>query len=130
MRSFVVWPIGRARLHGALATALEIRLPPGASSLIATLRALLRAAGDTASAASVAVRSGFAFDLIVSREIDLSGPTAFPWDHELRAALSRLGYDADIYYAEPSDPRVALLRERAIRSATRAIDERRPVLAW
>jgi GNAT superfamily N-acetyltransferase len=109
---------------------LSIELPPGASSLLQAIRALVRAQGDERDAATLDVLSSFAFQLVVSAEIDLSGPVGFPWDHELRAALSRLGYDTEIHYAEPSDPRFGLMQRRAVDAARTAIDRGQPAMAF
>ena len=83
-------------------------------SFVAALRGVLAELGDERAAGEVFGLTGFAFRLVVSPRIDLSGWAAFPWAQELPAAVGRLGWRAEVAFADEGHPLRSVLHARAL----------------
>jgi ribosomal protein S18 acetylase RimI-like enzyme len=101
-----------------------LQVAPDFHSFVAALRGALAERGEEPPVADVFGLTGFAFRLVVSPRVDLSGWAAFPWAQELPAAVGRLGWRAELVHADEGHPLRGVLHARALELC------RQSAIAW
>jgi GNAT superfamily N-acetyltransferase len=100
------------------------KVAPDFHSFVAALRGALTSRADEPAASDVFGLTGFAFRLVVSERVDLSGWAAFPWAEELPAAVARLGWTSEVVHASEGNPLRSVLHARALELC------KQPAIVW
>jgi len=106
---------------------MEVSFQPAWLSWVAATGACLRALGVDCDNADVAGYSGYAFHMNVPPQVDVSGPTSFPWG-DLASGIRSLGRStlelkADEVYDEPNMGEAFALAGREVKAG-------RPCVLW
>jgi len=118
---------------------MDVKWPPAWLTWVASTTACLKALDVDCDLADVAGMSGYAFVLNVPEGVNISGPTAFPWDL-LNEGVRMLGrttlvYRSPEFEGEEGPPIVVTPRTRehcrmAYEIVAREIEAGRPCVVW
>jgi len=98
--------------------------------LLGALGGALRSAGDHRGLAEIAGGSGLAFAHRAFPGLYAAGPTSFAWAAELPDMLGALGYDAEVFHADPGSPVLGAVRSRAVARIESELAAGRAAVIW
>ncbi len=110
--------------------SLNARINPDTPALISAIQACISRSDNAASLSNIAGLTGLAFRLNIDATVSLGSMACCPWQAELPAMLTRLGWQSTCIYSAPYDPLFNQAKQQAIDTIAQGLAKNMPSILW